>query len=79
MISQETIDYSDFMAQNSFLAKPKRKGHIRLYNKNAWKTTYYKIVEQCANKRAFIVERKSRVDPYWKHLVFPSDNNQKSV
>ena len=74
IVYQDTVERSNDMANNSFLAKPIRKGYLRLYNKNAWRTPYYKIVEQCKNKRAWIVERKTPIDPYWKNSINPITN-----
>lgn len=69
-IAQDTIDHSDELVRSSFLAKPERKGFIRLYNKNAWRTTYHRIVEQSYNRRGWIVE-VGKVPAYWKNHFLP--------
>lgn len=74
LISQDVIDNSDFVARNSFLSKPKRKGYIRLYQDNGWITSYFKIVERCQNSRAWIVERKTPFDKYWRKVLTPYNN-----
>ena len=68
-ISKIDIERSDKRARNSFLSKPERVGYVRLFNKNANRTTYYKIIKLCQSRYGFIVERKSPIDPYWKECL----------
>ena len=65
IVTQDDIDFAEREASGSFLVKPKWKGYIRLYNLNTWETNYLKIIEQCPNIRAYIVERKTLLPFFW--------------
>jgi hypothetical protein len=71
-IAQSVVELSDDKATNSFLAKPKRKGYIRLYELNSWTTTYFRIVQQADDRFGWIVERAKPVPSYWRKVVLPT-------
>lgn len=62
---------SERRAEFAHTVKPEKEGYIRLYNKNAFRTSYYKIIEPCKDIFAWIVEPETEVDPYWINLVKP--------
>lgn len=66
IVTEDTIDFVKREVDFSFLAKPERKGYIRLYENNTWETHYLKIIEQCPNSRAYIVERKTPLPYFWR-------------
>ena len=68
-ISQNLINRSDDLVKTTDLALPKKRGFIRLYQDNGWRTSYFKIIKRADNRFGWIVERKTKFDPYWKHVI----------
>lgn len=68
-INQEDIDISNEIADNSYISKPLRSGYIRMYNKNSFKTYYFRIIKKAENKRAWIVERKTKIPDYFSMII----------
>ncbi len=57
-------------ARWSFLSKAPREGYFRLFNKNAWRTQYVRIVRRLPDAMIWVVEA-DHVDPYFKHVLKP--------
>ena len=74
-ISMHDIDLSDNYAAG-FCAEEKKEGYVRLYNKNSFKTTYYKIVGRSKTHFGYIVSvKKKDIDPYWDSAFIPINKN----
>lgn len=56
-------------AQWSCCSEPYKDGYFRLFNKNALKTTFVKIVGQTTNYCAWLVEATEPIDPYFKNVL----------
>lgn len=79
IISQRDIDWSKnrwYEKGHGWLAPffpgceyPERKGYIPLYDRNMNKFIWFKIIEKCKDKFAYIVERKGWISTYWKSSI----------
>lgn len=78
IISQRDIDWSKDRWFNKGPASlpfytmyhkyPERKGYIPLWDRNAQKFAWFKIVRQCTDKMAYVVER-GKCPTYWKKTL----------
>lgn len=58
-------------AQWSAVSEDPREGMFRLFNKNGWRTTFVRPVEQTPNRYGWIVEADAPLDPYFQHVLQP--------
>ena len=57
----------------SFCSDPYKDGWFRLFNKNALKTTFVRVIEPCATRHGWVVEttKDNPVDPYFQSVLRP--------
>lgn len=53
----------------SFCSEPPRAGWFRLFNKNALRTTFVRVIGQADTEHGWIVEARAPIDPYFKQVL----------
>lgn len=70
------VYYKNLDIQKNTFIPPKRllkKDEIILYNKNAMKYTFWKVIKNHPTKDALILGR-GNIPYYWRNVIIPFDN-----
>ena len=73
-LSERNRQHFEQRAAWSAVSEESREGYFRLFNKNGFRTTFVRIVDQTPNRYGWIVDVDEPVDPYFTHVLIAEDD-----